>query len=385
MLRSFRLRLPDWIIFGPDSVRQVGQEARRLDAGRVMVLCGPRVAKAGPLERVLDSLKEQKLEVEVFDRVEEEPSTSNVTEAAGLAREGRFDVFIGLGGGSCLDMTKMVAALMTNEGQVSDYFGVDLVPQPGRPSIMIPTTSGTGSEVTRIAVFTDGETKMKRVISAQTLLPTLALVDPSLARTMPPRVTTATGIDAFIHALESYLALGANPVTDNLALEAISLIAQSLGPAFANGEDTTARYNMSLASLLAGVTLNNAGVGVMHALSFPIARDCHLVHGLALVVILGATMRALAVANLPKLRDVAEAMGGDTTGLSPLEAAEVAIEGMVELAGMVGLPTSLRDIKADRGRIEAWAKAAHGNQRLLDNTPRRLSLEDIIALLEDAF
>ncbi|MBU1904076.1 MAG: iron-containing alcohol dehydrogenase, partial [Proteobacteria bacterium] len=157
MFKSFRLRTPDWILFGLDTVRQIGSEAKRLGAGRVMVLTDPGVAKSGSLEPVTESLKGEGLEYDVFDQVEPEPSIQSLMEASRMAKAGKFDVFVALGGGSSMDTTKLVSAMMTNEGDIQDFFGVDNVPKRGLPTIMVTTTSGTGSEVTRMAVFTDTE------------------------------------------------------------------------------------------------------------------------------------------------------------------------------------------------------------------------------------
>jgi alcohol dehydrogenase class IV len=279
----------------------------------------------------------------------------------------------------------VVSAMMTNEGSIHDFFGVDKVPRRGLPTIMVATTSGTGSEVTRNAVFTDTEANLKRVVSAQNILPDVAIVDPNLTRTMPPLVTAATGIDAFIHAAESYVAVNASPLTDTIALEAIRLISVNLSPAFANGNDMTARYNMALGSFMAGISLNNAGVGAVHALAYPIGAEYHLSHGMALIVIFVETMRAISISCLPKFREMAEAIGIDVAGMAPWEAASAAVEGMEVLAKMVKLPTTLTAVKADRSKVKEWAEAAYGERRLLGNTPRDLSVEDIAEIFERSF
>lgn len=385
MFQSVSWRTPEWMHFGLDTVRLVGPEARRLGAGRVLVLSGPNVAQSGLMQPVFASLKEAGLTSEHFDKVEEEPTIANFREALAAAKSGDFDVYVGVGGGSALDMTKMVAAMMGNDAPLESTFGVDLVPRRGRPSIMVVTTAGTGSEVTRIAVFTDLEAQTKRVVSAWNILADVAIVDPKLTLTMPQKVTADTGIDAFIHALESYIAVKANPLTEELSLKSIRLCAQNLGPAFANGKNLTARYNMSLAALMAGITLNNAGVGVLHAFSFPIGREYKLTHGPALTAVLPATMRAVSLACPDKFRRVAEAFGVDTGGMDPFEACDVAVDAMTELIAALGLPANLSEVKADKGRIGAWAKATHANRRLLDNTPRDLSEQDLRRILEDSF
>lgn len=384
MLKSLALRLPSQVIFGNGTVSQAGEQAKALGAEKAMILTGPNVAKAGLAEPVMKSLTEAGLEYGHFGEVEEEPSLHNFEAALAMARQGGYQVFIALGGGSCMDLTKMVAAMMVNGGVLADYFGMDMVPKRGLPTIMIPTTSGTGSEATRISVFTDTEANMKKVVSSHTILADVAIVDPELTLSMPQKVTADTGMDAYIHALESFLANGANPVTDTLALQSIELVAGNLGPAFAFGGNLEARYNMSLASLLAGITLNNAGVGVMHALSFAIGRAHKLAHGPALIVILGATLRSLAVARLDKLEQVARAFGIDTYALSPWEAAEAAIDASVRLGQSVGVPTTLSELGADKGQFRAWAEAAHANRRLMDNTPRDLSVDDIVEILNNS-
>lgn len=385
MFKTLRWRTPEWIHFGLDTVTQVGPEAKRLGAGRVLVFSGPNVAGSGAMEPVFASLRAANLDWEHFAQVAEEPPISNFHEALRAAREGDFDVFVGVGGGSAMDLTKMVAAMMGNEGKVEDYYGVDLVPRRGRPSIMVSTTAGTGSEVTRIAVFSDPEAGTKRVISAWNILADVAIVDPRLTVSMPPKVTADTGIDAFVHALESYLARGANPMSETFSLEGIRLAARYLGPAFADGGNLDARYHMSLASLLGGIGLNNAGVGILHAFSFPIGVAYHLTHGPALTVMVPVVLRRLSLACPNKFQKIAEAFGMDTTGLDPFEISEVAIEGVVRLIRALGLPTTLKEAGVDRSRFEPWAKAVFANRRLLDNTPRQFSLEEIQGILEEAY
>jgi alcohol dehydrogenase class IV len=236
-----------------------------------------------------------------------------------------------------------------------------------------------------MAVFTDTEVNLKRVVSAQNILADVAIIDPNMTASMPQPVTAATGIDAFIHAVEAYVAINASPMTDTICLEAIKLTAENLGPAFANGNDMVARYNMALGSFMAGISLNNAGVGAVHALAYPIGAEYHLSHGLALIVIFAETMRSISISCLPKFRKIAEAMGIDVEGLSPWEAADETVDGMTELARMVGLPTTLSEVEGDQTKIAQWAKAAHGEQRLLGNTPRTLSVEDVAQIFEKSF
>ena len=385
MFRQFRFRTPDTVIFGMNSVEQVGAEAKKLGAGRAMVITDQGVVSAGLVDKVLSPLNKEKIEVEVFDGVEPEPPIGNLLDSVKMAKKGKFDVFIGLGGGSSMDVAKLTSAMVTNEGEIDEFFGVDKVPNKGLPTILVTTTSGTGSEVTRMAVLTDTDENLKKVVSAQNILGDLAIVDPMMAITMPQRVTASTGIDALIHAIESYVAINSNPLTDAIALEAIQLVAENLGPAFAHGEDLDARFNMALGSLLAGISLNNAGVGAVHALAYPIGGAYHVSHGVGLIVILGETLKAISMARLPKFVNIAQALGEPVQNLSMREASEKGIEAVLALAKGVGLPCSLREIGADKSKVQEWAKAAYEEKRLLGNTPRDLTVEDIAGIFERSF
>ena len=227
------------IIFGMDTINQIGQQAKKLGAGRVLLVTGPNVKEAGILDKTLSFLKAESLEVEVNiqGRDTPEPATSVVEDTAEVARKGKFDVIIGVGGGSILDVSKMASALLTNPGKTRDYFGREKVPQRGRPTIIVPTTSGTGAEVTKHAIFLDREVNVKKAVASTNLLPNVAIVDPMLTVSCPPHVTAAAGIDAFFHAVEPFLSQMANPITDALALDSISIITKWLGPAFADGQN----------------------------------------------------------------------------------------------------------------------------------------------------
>lgn len=384
MFLMMRFRTP-LIIFGLNTISQIGEEVRKLGGQNVFIVTDQGVVQAGLLEKVLEPLKKEKIGYALFDQVEAEPAIENLLAVTQKAQTSQVDLFIGLGGGSVMDTTKMASVLSVQDLDIRDLFGVEKVTKPGLPTIMVPTTSGTGSEVTRNAVFTDKGENLKKVVSSQAIVPTVAIVDPMLTVTMPPRITAATGIDAFIHAVESYLAINASPLTDPLAWEATRLIAENLGPAVANGQDLPARYNMSLGSLLAGITLNNAGVGAVHALAYPIGAEYHVPHGIANVVTFVATMEYISMARIPKFVQLAAAMGEPIVGLSPREAVSRGIRAMGDLIEKVGLPKRLRDIGATADRIPAMAKAAFKEKRLLGNTPRQLTEEDIRKIFEASF
>ena len=384
MFQTMRFRTPV-IIFGMNTINLIGEEIRKLGGKSIFIIADPGVVQAGLLEKVTEPIKKEKIHIEVFDRVEPEPSIENLLEAHRKAKATKVDLLIGLGGGSSMDLTKVVSALMVQEADVRDLFGVEKVTKPGLPTILVPTTSGTGSEVTRMAVFTDKAENLKKVVSSHAITATVAIVDPMLTVTMPPKVTASTGIDAFIHAVESYVAINASSLTDPLAWEATRLIAENLGPAVANGQDLQARYNMALGSLMAGITLNNAGVGAVHALAYPVGAEYHVPHGVANVVAFTQTMDYISIARIPKFAKLAMAMGEPVKNISEREAASRGIKAMQELVERVGLPGRLRDIGAAQGKIPAMAAAAFKEKRLLGNTPRQLTEEDLRKIFENSF
>jgi len=387
MYQLIQFKTPS-ILFGMDTISQIGQEAKKLGAGRVLLVTGPRVKAAGILEKAVSFLKGESISVEVAveDRDTPEPATTVVEEVAEIARKGNFDVIVGLGGGSILDVAKMASALLTNPGKTRDYFGKEKVPKRGKPTIIVPTTSGTGAEVTKHAIFLDRESNVKKAVASSNLLPDVAIVDPMLTVSCPPPVTASAGIDAFLHAAEPFLSKMANPITDAMALEAISITSRWLGPAFADGQDLDARYYMSLGSLMSGIVLNNSGTSLVHAMAYPVGGEYHTPHGVTLSALVVACFDYIRVSKQEKMVRLGRAMGEPVEGLPPREASARALDAIRHLIQSVGLPASLKDLKiTDPGKIPRWAVEAHKEQRLLSRSPRNLSVEDIEKIYENAF
>jgi alcohol dehydrogenase class IV len=327
------------------------------------------------------------VEVNIQERDTPEPATDRVEEAAAIAKKGNFDVIIGLGGGSILDVAKMVSALITNPGRTEDYFGREKVPMRGKPTIIVPTTSGTGAEVTKHAVFLDRTNNVKKVVASGNLLPNVAIVDPALTLTCPPPVTASAGIDAYIHAAEAFLSKNANTITDTLALESISLLTRWLGPAFADGQDMEARYQMSLGSLMAGMVLNNSGTSLVHAMAYPVGGEYHTPHGVTLSALLIACFEYIAVVKAEKMALLARAMGEPIDDLPSREVVDCLLDAIHHMIKSVNLPASLKDLGINREttNVRQWAVEAHKEQRLLSRSPRILSVEDIEKIYEKAF
>ena len=388
MFQNIRFATP-LILFGMDAIQQLGQQARKLGAGRTLLVTGPHVKEAGVLDKALASLEAESIDVEVHvqGRDTPEPATSVAEDTAELAREGKFEVIIGLGGGSILDVSKMASALLTNPGKARDYFGREKVGSRGKPTIMIPTTSGTGAEVTQHAIFLDREVNVKKAVASSALMPNTAIVDPMLTVSCPPPVTASSGLDAFIHSAEPFLSKNANPVTDAIALDAISIITRWLGPAFADGSNLEARYYMALGSLMSGMVLSNAGTSLVHAMAYPVGGEHHVPHGVSLSGLMLACFDYIAVAKEEKMALLAEAMGEPIEGLAPREVVPQVLDALRHLIQSVNLPASLGELGIDREKtdIHQWAIDAHKEQRLLSRSPRILSVEDIEIIYENAF
>ena len=387
MFETIPFRTPS-TFFGMDTIKEIGVEAKKLGAGKVLMVTGPSVQKAGILDKAMSFLKKEKLTVEINiqERDTPEPATDVVEETAAIAKKGKFDVIIGVGGGSILDVAKMASALMINPGKTRDYFGKEKVPQRGKPTIMVPTTAGTGAEMTKHAIFLERESNVKKAVASNTLLPNVAIIDPMLTVSCPTHVTASSGIDAFIHAAEPFISKNANAVTEVIALEAVRIITRWLGPAYADGKDLEARYYMSLGSMMSGMVLNNSGTSLVHALSYPIGGEYHSPHGVTLSALLATCFEYAIVARQDKMVRLAQAMGENVEGLSAREAAQLAPEAIRDLVASVRLPNSLTELGVkDRSHLQYWAEEAHKEQRLLSRSPINLSVEDIKEIYEKAF
>jgi alcohol dehydrogenase class IV len=387
MFQTFPFNTP-LIHFGLDTIKQLGREVEKLGAKRALLITGPTIAKSDVLNKAKASLEARSIdyEVNIQGRDTPEPGTHIAEEASRVARDGNSEVIIGLGGGSILDVAKMASALLTNPGKTRDYFGKEKVPRRGRPTIMVPTTSGTGAEVTKHAIFLDTETHVKKAVASTTLLPNVAIVDPMLSMGCPPTVTASAGIDAFLHAAEPFLSKNANPLTDAISLEAVRILTRWLGPAVADGTNLEARYCMSLGSLMSGLVLNNSGTSLVHAMAYPVGGEFHVAHGTSLCAIVVACFEAIVMAVPEKFARLAEAMGENIQGVSLREASALALDAITYLLKSVGLPVCLPDVGiTDESKAAKWAPDAHAERRLLSRCVRDLSVSEIERIYRNAF
>ncbi len=373
------------ILFGPGAAEKIGVEAQLFKAKKVLIITDPGVLQAGLLENIEKSLQSVGLPFVIFDGVESDPRIEVVEKSVEKAKKEGIGLIIGFGGGSSLDIAKVTSILITNPGKIDTFFGIDLVPNPGIPVILIPTTAGTGSEVTPIAILSDTKEKLKKGIVSPTLFPEVAIVDPKLTIGLPPSVTAFTGMDALTHAIEAYYSVNANGLSDLFAFRAMELLSKNLRMAYAYGENMTARSNMMEGSLLAGIAFANAGVGAVHAFAYPLGGEFHLAHGLTNTLMLPYVMRYNVMGCPNKFAQMARAFGEKVEGLSEMDGAETAVKFVERLSDDIRVPRRLRDVGIPENAIPGLAEAAMKVTRLLANNPRKITLEDAIALYKSAY
>jgi len=381
----YQIMLPGKVRFGVGALDTIGDEANKLAAKHALIVTDPGVYKAGLADSVKERLSKAKLSVDVFPEAEPEPTFPRLNAAAEQFGKESYDLLLGVGGGSSMDTAKGLSILLAHGGKGQDYGGVDKVPGPGIPIFTLPTTAGTGSEVTNVAIFGDPEKGRKLGIVSPYLLARLALVDPTLTYGCPPKVTAASGIDALIHAIECYTGTKANTFSDALALEAMRLIAGNLRTAVKNGSDKEARNRMSEGALMAGIAFGNSGVAAVHALAYPLGSRFHVPHGVANGVLLPYVTECNLPANLPRYATVAQMLGVKTQGLSLQKAAEQGVEAIKALAADIGIPLHLRDLGVPREALEELAVATMEVTRLLANNPKKLTLDDVRRIWQNAW
>ena len=301
------------------------------------------------------------------------------------ARKGKCDIVVGIGGGSAMDVAKAIAVLAANNGSAVDYLGLNKVPGPGLPTIMVPTTAGTGSEVTFTAVFVRQDLKKKEGMNSPYLYPDLALLDPVLTLTLPPVSTASTGIDALCHAIESFTSVNASPMSEMFSLDAIQLISENLRTCVHDGGNLEAREKVLLGSLYAGLGLANAGVGAVHSLSYPLGGKYGVSHGLANTVMLPHVMSFNLPGALEKFTIIAEAMGEIVDDMPLREAAYLAVEAVQSLIEDCGIYTTLEDLNIPEEDFPELAKVAMTVTRPLENNPRKVTIEDAIEIYGEAY
>lgn len=385
-MNTYDLFVAGRISFGPGVSCRVGELAKKLEAKRAVLVTDESMEKLGISDRIAGILEREGIETCIFAGVEPEPSVETTDAVAMLARENDCQLVVGLGGGSCMDVAKAVSVLITNEGSASLYQGLGLVKKPGVPKIMIPTTSGTGSEVTFTAVLIRKSDGFKGGINDEKLYPDYSLLDPELALTMPPRVTASTGMDALTHAIEAFTGKSASPMSDLFAREAIRKIGKWLRVATWNGSSLEARTEMMLASLYGGIALANAGVGACHSLAYPLGSLFGVGHGVANALLVPYVCRYNALAAPEKYYEAAMLLDYAPEGLSLREGAFECAEALRELVADLELPSRLKALKAGikPEHFEEMAEKAMAVARPMANNPRPMDKEACVAIYREA-
>jgi alcohol dehydrogenase class IV len=356
--------------------------------------------KADLVEQVHVPLSEGGVAVEVFSGGEPEPSLRAADAAIAKARAFKPDAVLGLGGGSNMDLAKITAVVLDHGGRPRDYVGDDRIPGPVVPLLCLPTTAGTGSEVSAAAVLTDTENQIKVGILSNYLRPRVAVVDPLLTVSCPRQVTADSGIDALTHAIEAYTAVdnavyplpagersvyqGRHPMGDLLAEKAISLIGANLRQAVSCGDDLNAREGMALAATLAGLTFSNVGVALVHAMEYPVGGATHCSHGAGNGLLLPFVMRFNLPARRREFAAIARLLGADVTGRDETQAAEQAITAVERLRKDIGIPDRLRELGVKEEQLRPFAEKAFGIKRILRVNPRTVTAEDIEGIFRAA-
>lgn len=382
---SFRFTVPTIVKFGCGTSEEIGSVVKELAVKQVLCIYDEGIKNSGIADQIINQLHLEELQVVAFEKVTANPTDSIVTEAAEFAKEHEVEAIIAIGGGSSIDCAKAVNILLTNPGSIHQYEGRDTVKIPTKPLIAIPTTSGTGSEVTAVTVITDSKKSRKMVIGGQHCGATIALVDPLLTVGLPPAVTAGTGMDALTHAIEAYISKGASVMTDINALKAIELISGNIYESTSNGTNIEARSNMLLGSLIAGVAFDSAGLGLVHAISHPISSHCGVPHGTANAILLPHVLAFNGVDERVRrqMRDVASSMGLPNHGIDDQEIVKSIVEKVTDLNHKVNIPR-LREAGVKKENFTTIAEDAL-KERSMTFTPRTATKEDIMAILENAY
>lgn len=382
-MQGFVFQSTKSILVEPGSSSRIGELVKSLGCTSVLMVSDPGVSGAGLLQSGLNGLQQNDVAVTLFTDVQADPPVHVIEAAVKLARDARVDGVVSIGGGSSMDVAKLVALLAVGQERLEDIYGVGMAKGPRLPLILAPTTAGTGSEVTPISIVTTGEGEKKGVVSP-VLLPDWAVLDAELTLGLPAHVTAATGIDAMVHAIEAYTSKRLkNPLSDSLAREALRLLGGNIHEACRNGANRQARHNMLLGSMLAGMAFANAPVAAVHALAYPVGARFHVPHGLSNSLVLPQVIRFNANSAEIHYSELAGILAPSAKG-SDADRTKAMLEMLCALPAELGLPTRLRDVGITANDIGLLADDAMKQTRLLINNPREVERADAVSIYEAA-
>lgn len=384
-MQGFEFNTVKRIISGAGSALQLADQCRSLGIGKPLLVTDPGLVAIGLVQPVLAALETEGFATTVFDQVREDPPEATVLAAADLARSQGVDGVIAVGGGSSMDVAKVVAVLLGGRQALADLYGVGNVTGERLPLLLVPTTAGTGSEVTPVAVITTGETT-KAGVSSPVLLPDAAVLDADLTLGLPPIVTAMTGVDAMVHAIEAYTSRHQkNPLSDNLARQALTLLSRNIRTAVLDGKNRAARESMLLGACLAGQAFANAPVAAVHALAYPLGGHYHIPHGLSNSLVLPSVLEFNAPNASELYAELTEIVIGEPVSGSAEARTDALIAELRTLIDDVSLPATLQLAGVDEDKLELLAEDAMLQQRLLVNNPRDVEYADALAIYRAAY
>ena len=380
-MKAITLLQPQKIVFGTGCIETLVNDYKTLGFQKLFVLTAPPILPL--IEEPLEELRNGGVQIEIFQNILAEPTVNDFKAILEKARAFRADSVVGIGGGSVLDVTKLVAAFINSDQQVEDCFGTGFIKAKGLWFACLPTTAGTGSEVSPNAILLDERDHLKKGIVSPYLIADAAYVDPKLTWTVPAKVTADTGMDALTHCIEAYTNKFAHPAVDIYALQGIRLIAANLLRAVKDGKDQEAREALALGSLYGGLCLGPVNTAAVHALSYPLGGEFHIPHGLSNAILLPSVMKFNAEACPKRYAEVTEALlsssprdTSTTRDTSDSSLAQRGVDFIYQLADAVGIPKKLTDLGIPQSAVDGMAKAAMEVQRLLKNNPREVTEQD---------
>jgi alcohol dehydrogenase class IV len=381
MLAQFNV--PSTVIVGAGASKEVAAQAKRLKANRILLVTDSYLEQCGLAGQILDLLKKEGIAASIFSGVQPDPNDKNVLEGLRQFQESKADIIVGLGGGSSMDTAKVISILTNNELPMSQYAGYHKIPNPGVACIVIPTTAGTGSEVTKVAVIGDTDRDVKMMMLDVNLLPTVALVDYELTMTMPPALTANVGVDTLVHAVEAYVSKKANAITDPIALSGIRLVAEYLYTAFKEPENKKAREGMMLAACQGGMAFANSSVCLVHGMSRPIGALYHVAHGLSNAVLFPAVVEYSIPGAPERYATVSRTMGYASEKDSDEAACSALVKGLQELNDKLEVPRlgeavrvdlSVFDEKVEKMATDGLASGSPNNNPVVPNVQEIVEL-----------
>lgn len=382
-MKHFSFSIPQNVYFGWGSLNDLSDVASKIDAKKAFIVSGPHLKKAGYVDLCAEKLKQAGIDSESFTETEGNPSTDTVEKAAEKFKESGAQMIVAFGGGSPLDVAKAVAVLGTYGGKITDYEGVGKVPGPVVPMLAIPTTAGTGSEVTSFSVITDHSRDYKLTVGSTYLLPEYVILDPELITTVPMKTAAYCGVDAMVHALESYISLAASPFSEMMSLQALELIGANIKTYVEDRKDRKATEAMLLGSLFAGIAFSHARLGDVHAMSHPVSAFFDVPHGLANAVLLPTVVEFNCLADNGKYYEIYRRVAENPVSEESFKPEMLAKE-LKNLNSSLGIPATLKEVGVDISKFEEMATDAMKSGNISVN-PRYTTKEDVLLMYNQAY